>query len=79
VKYRVDRKGQGKGFVIEPNPPGHPDGPKVIDSADLKDADGNPLPSDVIQLLIRRQVLVPLKADTPPKTEAPAKAKTPKE
>ena len=66
MKYRVEKKGQWKAFVIEPNPPGHPDGPKVVAAADLKDADGQPLPSDVVQYLIRRMVLVPLAADTPP-------------
>lgn len=75
MKYRVDKKGNGKGWSIEPNPPDHPNGPKVIDATDLKDGDGKPLPSDVVQLLIRRQVIVPLAADTPPKVEAKAKPK----
>jgi len=80
VKYRVDKKANGKGWSVEPNPSGHPDGPRVVDAADLKDADGNVLPADVVQLLVRRQVLVPLAADTPPKAEATAPAKkSPKE
>lgn len=61
MKYQVLKAGSTGTFAIAPAPKGGP--VKVVDAADLKDADGKPLPADVVQLFVRRKVLVPLPAD----------------
>jgi hypothetical protein len=60
VKYEVRKAASWGTFAVAPGPKGGP--VKVVDATDLKDADGKPLPADVVQLLVRRQVLVPLTA-----------------
>jgi len=77
VKYRVDRAFAWGTFAIAPAGSGQP--AKVVDAADLKDADGQPLPGDVIQLQVRRKVLVPLDADTPREAAKAAGKAHPKE
>lgn len=60
MKYEVRKAASWGTFAIAPAGRGQP--AKVVDAADLKVADGKPLPADVVQLLVRRQVLVPLTA-----------------
>lgn len=58
MKYQVLKAASWGAFAVAPAPK---EGPvKVVDAADLKDADGKPLPGDVVQLLVRRKVLVPV-------------------
>ncbi len=64
MKYEVRKATSWGTFAIAPNGKGQP--VKVVDADDLKDADGVPLPADVVQHMIRRMVLVPVAADTPP-------------
>lgn len=62
MKYHVHKAASWGTFAIAPAGSGQP--LKVVTAADLKDSDGNPLPADVVQLLVRKKVLSPLPADT---------------
>jgi hypothetical protein len=70
VKYTVSKDCDWKTFSAKATPAGAGEA-AVIAAADLKTADGKPLPEEVVAELVRRKALVPLADEPAPKPKTP--------
>lgn len=72
-KYRVLKECSRGTFSATPAKAGKP--PLILDAADLKTAEGEPLPPDVVAFLVRTKCLVEETEDAEATAKATGKAK----
>lgn len=66
AKYQVRKQCQWRTFIVAASLDESPAGPKFVAPADLKTADGKPLPADVVRVMVNSGNLVPCDADGEP-------------